>query len=72
MFKDLNTQQKKVAQAAGYHGLFAERETVKEAYDYAMMIVEALPSECKAHVVTAIHVLLNTIAVNRAEGWGDE
>ena len=41
-------------------GIFASRDTVKEAYDYACSIAYATDSE--AHVLTAIHVLMNTIS----------
>ena len=43
-----------------YTPLFAERDTVKEAYDYAMSIAKA--SDNPAAVTTAIHVLMNTIS----------
>jgi hypothetical protein len=43
-----------------YTPLFAERDTVKEAYDYAMAIAKA--SDNPAAVTTAIHVLMNTIS----------
>ena len=43
-----------------YSPLFAERDTLKEAYDYAMEIAKA--SENPAAVTTAIHVMMNTIA----------
>ena len=43
-----------------YSPLFAERNTLKEAYDYAMEIAKA--SENPAAVTTAIHVMMNTIA----------
>lgn len=43
-----------------YTPLFGERDTVKEAYDYAMAIANA--SDNPAAVTTAIHVLMNTIS----------
>ena len=43
-----------------YSPLFAKRDTLKEAYDYAMEIAKA--SENPAAVTTAIHVMMNTIA----------
>ena len=43
-----------------YSPLFAERDTLKKAYDYAMEIAKA--SENPAAVTTAIHVMMNTIA----------
>ena len=50
-----------------YSPLFAERDTLKEAYDYAMEIAKA--SENPAAVTTAIHVMMNTIAkeIEKAE-----
>ncbi|KKN66726.1 hypothetical protein LCGC14_0468370 [marine sediment metagenome] len=46
----------------GYHPIFALRENMKEAYDYALSVGEACGSD-KAHVITAIHVMLNTHAL---------
>jgi hypothetical protein len=43
-----------------YTPLFGERDTVKEAYDYAMAIAKA--SDNPPAVLTAIHVLMNTIS----------
>jgi hypothetical protein len=43
------------------HGMFADRDTVNEALEYAYRIAKG----CAGHelfVVTAIHVLANTIA----------
>ena len=50
-----------------YSPLFAERDTLQEAYDYAMEIAKA--SENPAAVTTAIHVMMNTIAkvIEKAE-----
>ena len=42
------------------NNMFAERATVKEAYDYAFDIAQA--SDCSPAVITAIMVLTNTIA----------
>lgn len=44
------------------HGLFAERETVKEAWDYAFEVINSLPKSQKAAAMTAMMVLLNTIS----------
>lgn len=40
--------------------MFADRETIKEAYDYALTVAKA--SGCSPQVMTAIHVMMNTIA----------
>lgn len=43
------------------HGLFADRETVKEAMDYALRVFRALgPNEIAA--TTALFVVLNTVS----------
>ena len=41
-------------------GLFSDRETIREAFDYAYQIADA--SENPAAVRTAVHVVVNTIA----------
>ena len=53
--------------------LFATRETVKEAYDYAMEVAHACGVDNKMAVITAIHVLMNTIAqeIERNESTTD-
>ena len=43
------------------HGLFGERETLKDAYDYSASIAESMGKD-NLLVFTAIHVLLNTLA----------
>ena len=43
-----------------YSPLFAERDTIKDAYNYASSIAKA--TDNPAAVMTAVHVLLNTIA----------
>ena len=50
-----------------YSPLFAERDTMKEAYDYAFSIANA--SDNPPAVLTAIHVMMNTIAkeIEKAE-----
>jgi len=44
-----------------YSGLFATKADLPEAYNYAMQIAQA--SDNPAAVMTAIQVLVNTIAV---------
>lgn len=43
-----------------YVPLYAERNTIKEAYAYAAEIAKSTPNP--AAVMTAIHVVLNTVA----------
>ena len=40
--------------------IFGERDTLQEAYNYALEIAEG--SNNKAAVMTAVHVMMNTIA----------
>jgi hypothetical protein len=47
------------------NGLFADRSTLNEAYDYALMIAKS--SESPALVMTAVHVIMNTIAKELGE-----
>jgi len=42
------------------HGFFSERETLKDAMQYAYSIAQA--SNSPIHVMTAIHVVMNTLA----------
>jgi hypothetical protein len=41
-------------------GLFAKRDTMQEAFEYASQIADA--SDNPAAVMTALHVVLNTLA----------
>lgn len=43
-------------------GLFASRPTMKEAYEYAEGIATACGKQNAIYVLTAIHVMMNTIA----------
>jgi len=44
-------------------GLFADRDTICEAYDYAIELLRAQPDDNPAApIYTALHVLMNTIA----------
>ena len=57
MSKELNTL------ATGLqHSLFATRDTIQDAFNYAYTIIEALPTEHKGGMYTALHVVVNTIA----------
>ena len=42
--------------------MFATRDTMKEAYAYSMSVVDALQKQEQVYVMTAIQVLMNTIA----------
>jgi hypothetical protein len=60
----MNIQTPQTPQQLGkslYSGLFATKADLPEAYNYAMQIAQA--SENPAAVMTAIQVLVNTIAV---------
>lgn len=43
------------------HGMFADRDNLKDAYDYSASIAESMGKD-SILVFTAIHVLLNTLA----------
>ena len=42
--------------------MFADRETVMEAFDYAKMIIERGPKESYVYNMTALMVIWNTLA----------
>ena len=44
------------------HNLFADRETVKEAWDYAFEVINSLRESDRAAAMTAMMVLMNTIS----------
>jgi hypothetical protein len=44
------------------HGLFGERETVKEAFEYAFDVITRMPSSEQIAATTALYVILNTIS----------
>lgn len=44
------------------HKLFADRETVKEAWDYAFETMGRLPHRDQPAAITALMVLMNTIS----------
>lgn len=49
------------------NGMFADRDTVREAYDYALKLARGNPD-----LLVAVHVMMNTIAksikaIDRAE-----
>ena len=46
--------------------IFGDRETLQEAYNYCLTIAEG--SNNKAAVITAVHVMMNTIANELEKG----
>lgn len=44
------------------HGLFADRNTVKEAWDYAFEVINRMSESDKIAATTALMVLTNTIS----------
>ena len=44
------------------HGLFADRETIEEAFDYAFGVINRMKESEKVVATTAMMVLMNTIA----------
>jgi len=44
------------------HNLFAERKTVKEAWDYAFDVMNSLRESDRVAATTALMVMLNTIS----------
>jgi hypothetical protein len=44
------------------HGLFADRATVKDAFDYAFDVISRLPSSEQIAATTALYVVLNTLS----------
>jgi hypothetical protein len=44
------------------HKLFADRETIKEAWDYAMRVINSLHESDRIAATTALMVMLNTVA----------
>lgn len=44
------------------HGLFADRNTVKEAWDYAFEVINRMSDSDKIAATTALMVLANTIS----------
>jgi hypothetical protein len=57
---DLSKEKQEVALAMGFVPMFASRDTLEEANEYFMMIVESLSPGDKVAMLTAHHVLENT------------
>jgi hypothetical protein len=66
LFDDLTEENQEKAMEMGYFGFFSERDSVQEAYNYALSIAEACGDD-KPWVITAIQVLVNTYAVQIAK-----
>ena len=44
------------------HGLFADRATVKVAFDYAFDVIDSMRGANKVAATTALYVVLNTLS----------
>ena len=44
------------------HDLFADRATVKEAFDYAFDVIDSMRGANKVAATTALYVVLNTLS----------
>lgn len=44
------------------HNLFADRKSVKAAWDYAFEVINSINSKDRAAAMTAVMVLMNTIS----------
>jgi hypothetical protein len=44
------------------HGLFAERDTVKQAFDFAFELINRMSDSEKTAATTALMVVVNTIS----------
>jgi hypothetical protein len=55
--------EKEAARKRGWLPMFAHRDSVSEAYTYAMDVAVTLCSKDKAAAITAIQVLVNTYAL---------
>lgn len=52
---------KRLKQELGYCGLFAERPTMKQAYEYANDVAESFGKKNAIYVLTAVAVVHNTL-----------
>lgn len=43
--------------------LFASRDSIEDAFKYAYDMIETIPNEHKSAAYTALHVVVNTIAL---------
>jgi hypothetical protein len=44
------------------HGLFADRPTVNDAFDYAFDVIDSMRGANKVAATTALYVVLNTLS----------
>ena len=58
----LDLTSKAMLAASIRHGMFASRDTVDEALNYAVETIERLYNDDRAAMYTALHVVLNTVA----------
>jgi len=54
------------------HGLFSNRDTVGKAIEYAYQVIESLDGRDRILAFTALHVVLNTIAIELEQMKGRE
>lgn len=66
----MTDEQMKTVMRLGFMPFFSDRPTIQEAYDYAMTVARASGDHVPS-VVTAIHVLVNTYALQIANGTID-
>lgn len=67
--REMTPEEQDTANRLGYMGLVADRETLREAMEYASMIVKSLPNKTDQLAVNvAIQVLINTYAKLIAKG----
>lgn len=58
----LDLTSKAMLAASIRHGMFASRDTVDEALNYAVETIQRVSNDDRAAVYTALHVVMNTIA----------
>ena len=44
------------------HGMFADRQTLEDAVEYAYAVINGMPMEHRIYAFTALHVVLNTVS----------
>jgi hypothetical protein len=60
----MNDRERNIRASLGHCGLFASRETIKEAGDYALEIAKACRKADTIYVITAVQVMANTLIEN--------
>lgn len=66
-YEELTEEQKAKAKSLGYVGMFANKDTLQEAYDHAMSITASLSPGDRTAATLAIHILMNTYAIHMAQ-----